>query len=70
MTITDIPNLVLTVEEAAEKLRIGRTSMYSLIKAGAIRTVRIGGLRRIPVSAIHDYVSALIVEQEAADERP
>ncbi len=61
--VTDVPNVVLTVEEAAKALRIGRTSMYALIKSGDIQTVLIGGLRRVPVAVIHRYVASLMPEQ-------
>jgi excisionase family DNA binding protein len=37
--------VLLTVEAAAKQLSIGRTTMYALIKAGHIATVRIGQLR-------------------------
>jgi hypothetical protein len=33
--------LVLTVEEAADRLGVGRTLMYSLVSSGAIESVRI-----------------------------
>lgn len=49
--------LALTVEEAARRLSIGRTTMYALIRAGAIQTVPIGRLRRVPVQAISDYLA-------------
>ena len=44
--------LVLTVEEAAECLGIGRTLMYALITAGEVESVRIGRLRRVPADAL------------------
>jgi excisionase family DNA binding protein len=37
---------VLTVEEAAQRLRIGRTLTHALIAAGDVESVRIGRLRR------------------------
>ncbi len=49
--------LLLTPEEAAEALRIGRTRMYRLIREGAVRSVKVGQSRRVPVQALHDYVS-------------
>ncbi|MGH3730868.1 MAG: helix-turn-helix domain-containing protein [Micromonosporaceae bacterium] len=55
--------IVLTVEEAAERLRIGRTTMYSLVSKGEIESVQIGSLRRIPVSALHAYVQQLMIQQ-------
>jgi len=53
------PRVLLTVEEAADRLSIGRTTMYALIKAGHIATVRVGYLRRVPAAALTDYVQRL-----------
>lgn len=50
---------LLTVEEAAARLRIGRTSMYRLIKTGEIESVPVGRLRRIAPEALVDYVNRL-----------
>lgn len=51
--------LVLTVEQAAERLGVGRTLMYSLVRAGAVESVTIGRLRRIPSDALVRYVDGL-----------
>jgi excisionase family DNA binding protein len=51
--------ILLTVEEAAERLRIGRTLMYSLIKTGEIESVPVGRLRRIPAECIGEYIARL-----------
>ncbi len=51
--------LVLTVEEAAERLGIGRTLMYALITSGEVESVRIGRLRRVPTDALEEYVQGL-----------
>lgn len=50
---------LLTVEEAAARLRIGRTSMYRLIKTGEIESVPVGRLRRIAPEALVEYVNRL-----------
>lgn len=47
------------VEEAAEALRLSRTQLYDLIRTGKLRTVKIGGRRRVPVTAITEYVNTL-----------
>jgi excisionase family DNA binding protein len=60
------PLTLLTVEEAAQRLSIGRTTMYALLKAGQINSVRIGRLRRIPSEALTTYTARLIAEQYAA----
>lgn len=51
--------LLLTVEEAAERLRIGRTSMYQLVSTGEVETVMVGRLRRVPVECLDEYVARL-----------
>lgn len=51
--------LVLTIEEAAERLGIGRTLMYALVSAGEVESVRIGRLRRVPTDALETYVATL-----------
>ena len=51
--------VLLTVEEAARRLRIGRTSMYRLVSTGAIETVTVGRLRRVPEECLVEYVTRL-----------
>jgi excisionase family DNA binding protein len=46
---------LLTIEEAAERLQIGRTRMFSLVKSGEIDSVLIGRLRRIHPDSIEDF---------------
>ena len=50
---------LLSVEAAATQLSISRTTMYALLKTGAIESVRVGRLRRVPASALTDYVARL-----------
>jgi excisionase family DNA binding protein len=51
--------LLLTVEEAADRLGVGRSTMYGLILDGAVESVRIGRLRRVPVDALPRYLDQL-----------
>ena len=44
--------LVLTVEEAAKALRIGRTAAYEAVRRGEIPSVRIGRSLRVPRHAL------------------
>ncbi|GGL05358.1 DUF3987 domain-containing protein [Mangrovihabitans endophyticus] len=57
--ITEPTRLILTIEQAARRLGIGRTLMYSLVMTGKIESVTIGRLRRVPVEALSDYVVKL-----------
>jgi excisionase family DNA binding protein len=50
---------LLTIEEAARRLRIGRTTMYGLISNGDVETVNIGRRRLVPPECLDDYVTAL-----------
>ncbi|NYH42627.1 excisionase family DNA binding protein [Micromonospora jinlongensis] len=61
MTTTD-HRVVLTIEEAAQRLGIGRTTMYALVKSGQIRTVTIGRLRRVPSFCLDEYVQRLLIQ--------
>ncbi len=54
---------LLTVEAAARHLSIGRTLMYGLIKSGAVETVRVGRLRRVPAEALTEFMRRLATEQ-------
>jgi excisionase family DNA binding protein len=51
--------LVFTVEEAADRLGVGRTLMYALVSSGAVETVRIGRLRRVPADALVTFLDEL-----------
>lgn len=51
---------VLTVQEAADALRVDRTVIYKAIAAGDIRAIRVGqgrGSLRIPVGEFRAYVA-------------
>lgn len=51
--------IVYTVEEAAERLGVGRTLVYALVRSGDIESIAIGRLRRIPCDALDDFVARL-----------
>lgn len=54
--------VLLTVEEAAERLAVGRTTAYRLIRSGELDSVRVGRLRRVHVEAIDSYAAQLAAE--------
>ena len=58
-------SLVLTIEEAAKRLGVGRTTMYALVMSGEIRSVTIGRLRRVPARCITEYVDSLLGDSSA-----
>jgi excisionase family DNA binding protein len=46
-SLADLP-AVLTVEETAELLRIGRSAAYEGVRAGEIPSIRVGRCIRVP----------------------
>ena len=64
-----LDGLLLTVEEAARRLRIGRTLVYQLISSGELESVKVGRLRRVPAECLPEYVATLrhTRSSEAAD---
>jgi excisionase family DNA binding protein len=55
-----LPKLLLTVEESARLLSVGRPKMWQLVMAGAVASVKIGSSRRIPMTALDAYVQELL----------
>jgi excisionase family DNA binding protein len=57
MTADD--QLLFTPEDAATKLRVGRTRMYSILKSGELQSVKLGRSRRITAAALQEFVGRL-----------
>lgn len=47
------------VDFAAVRLGVGRTTVYELIRADELRSVKIRGRRLVPESAIAEYIASL-----------
>jgi excisionase family DNA binding protein len=64
--------LLLTVSEAARFLSIGRSSIYVLMRDGALPSVKVGRSRRVRTSDLRDYVRLLrvTVTAELMRDRP
>ena len=50
---------LLTVQEAAEQLRISRWSVYNLIRANQLRTIKIGRRRLMTPAALAECIKML-----------
>ncbi|GHH49287.1 helix-turn-helix domain-containing protein [Lentzea cavernae] len=55
--------VLLTPEEAAARIGVGRTTMYRLIRTKEVESVQIGRLRRIAASEVDEYAARLVAGQ-------
>jgi excisionase family DNA binding protein len=59
-------SLLLSPEEAATLLRVGRTTVYALMRAGDLRPVHIGSSCRLARAELERYVRMLQDPPQAA----
>jgi excisionase family DNA binding protein len=52
------------VRDVMRMLRLSRTVVYELIRSGRLRSVKQGRARRIPATAIREYIALLESEAE------
>ena len=57
------PPYLVTVEEAASLLRIGRTRIYEFIRSGLIQSVKVGRRRLVVRDSLRQFVALLIADQ-------
>jgi excisionase family DNA binding protein len=54
---TAVEPLLVRVEEAARMLSLSRSTIYEMLDAGELPSVRRGTARRIPLAAIREWVA-------------
>lgn len=52
--------LLLSMEEAAEALGVGRSTVYDLVRMQVLQSVKIGSRRMVPVTACHELIAQLL----------
>lgn len=57
--VSEMEKMLLTPEEVAEMLGIGRSTVYNLIGEHLLRSFKIGRSRRVLVSDVQEYVDNL-----------
>ena len=57
--------ILLTIPGAADRLSIGRSKLYELVRSGEVPTVRIGRSVRIATAEIDRFAARLQAEAEA-----
>ena len=60
----DSKSLLLTIDEAARQLSIGRSHIYQQMQVGKLRSVHIGRSRRILESDLEAFVNELLDEPD------
>jgi excisionase family DNA binding protein len=53
---------LLTVREVMARLKLGRSTVYELIRSRRLASITIGRARRVPVSSLHDFITNRIAE--------
>ncbi|MFD8222705.1 helix-turn-helix domain-containing protein [Streptomyces massasporeus] len=48
---------LLTVAEVMARLKLGRSTVYDLIRSGQLASVTIGRCRRVPALALRDFIA-------------
>lgn len=51
------PDRLLSVDEAASMLGLGRSALYGEIGAGRLRSVKVGRRRLVPAASIAAYIT-------------
>ncbi len=62
MAETASGRLLLTVEEAAQRLGIGKTLAWELVWNGELPSVRLGRCVRIPLAALEEWIAQRVAE--------
>ncbi len=52
-----IEPLLVRVEEAARILSLSRSTIYEMLESGELPSVRRGTARRIPITALHEWIA-------------
>ena len=53
-------SLLVSVDDAARLLSIGRTAAWELVRKQKIKSVKIGRTRRVPIVAIQECIQRLM----------
>ena len=60
------PKLLLTIDEAAIAMNLGRTVLYGLVMRNEVASIKLGRSRRIPMVALQEYVRQRLAEVRPA----
>ena len=58
---------LLTVREVAERLRLGKSTVYLLIKRGEMPAVHFGGAVRVPQESLEVWLARMVDGADLSD---
>ncbi len=61
--VADAERLAYNIEDACEVIGVSRTTLYDLMAAGELTSIKIRRRRLIPASVVVAYLERLIAEQ-------
>lgn len=61
---------LVTVAEASVLMGISRSLLYSLVMRGEVPSIKIGRARRIPVTAIDEWIARQVEEEQSDQDQP
>ena len=67
--IDELRPVLITVDEAARRLSVGRSHIYEQMRLGVLRSIHIGRSRRILESDLVGFVDALLLQGGTANRR-
>jgi excisionase family DNA binding protein len=59
---------LLSIDEAARSLGVGRTALYAVLATGELRSLRVGRRRLVPASAVDEYIASATSRQGPRDD--
>ena len=54
---------LLTVDEVCDRVRVGRTYLYSEVKCGALKMIKLGRLSRFRVGDVENWIKRRALEE-------
>jgi excisionase family DNA binding protein len=62
--ISDASPLLISIDQAAGRLSVGRTKIYELAAEGKLQLVKIGRATRVVVASIETFVREAVSDQQ------
>jgi excisionase family DNA binding protein len=60
--------VLVSVDEAATLLSLGRTVVYRLVRRGELRSIKVGRTRRVVAASLNEYIARLLERAHVMEE--